>query len=152
MSSTKAGALVLLISFLAMIAAAVAGGIVGAGSHPVAGTVVGGFAGYITPSLLAHFVRKRSGVAAQPSAAGSSSSASTWLLLAAVATNRWVTDANRGLVEALRGITVAGIFGLVCGTLAVWGIVGATLLPLLAGAAGGAMLVGVLVACFELSS
>src|SRR5262249_52236038 len=142
----------LLFSFLAMIASAVVGGIIGGDSHPVAGTLSGGLAGYIAPSLLAHVLRKRRGAAARPSPIGSAHPSSIWLLLAAVATNHWVTDANRPLVEALRGITVAGMFGLVCGTLAAWGIVGATLMPLLAGAAGGAMLVGVLVACFERSS
>jgi len=152
MNSAKAGVLVLLFSFLAMIAGAVVGGIAGGGNHPVAGTLCGGFVGYMAPSLLAHFLRGRRGTAARPSPIGSSHPSSIWLLLSAVATNYWVTDANRHLVEALRGITVAGMFGVVCGTLAVWGIVGATLLPLLAGAAGGALLLGVLVTCMEVCS
>lgn len=142
---TKTGKLVLLLNLLTTIACSLLGAIIGGDTHPIAGALIGGTIGYAAPCLLAHFVRKY----ARAGKSIGSTRESITSMLAAVATNESVTNDNRRMVQSIRGVTVVSLLGVICGTLAAWAIAGPTVPPVSAGAAGGAVLGGLLGSYFE---
>jgi len=149
MKDLSAGALVLVLNFFSMIVAAILGAILGGDNHPVCGALVGGLTGYAAPCILAHLIQRRLRSSGHQMSAHRSFRSTARLLLAAVATNEWVTPDNEELVQALRGITVAGLFGLMCGSLTAGWFAGAALLPVIAGSAGGAVAFVLLAVCAE---
>jgi hypothetical protein len=145
---TPTGTLALILNLLTTMTGSVLGAIVGGDSHPVAGALIGSTIGYMAPSLLAHWL----GMHTRLGKLFRTTRHSVAAVLAAVATNEWVTDANREMVQSIRGIAVASMMGAICGTLIAWAAAGATVLPIMVGAASGFALAALLTTFFELWS